>query len=250
MKLAVVVSKKLSVNNPVVEFFLKKADEMGFSFELAGQNIPDGDVTVIFGGDGTVLDFAKKASSPVVAVNMGRVGFLSQIAPKREDIENKLSRLMSGDFSLASRVMLEAVSGKNSYTALNDAVFAGSDRTKSVTLELSFGGSAMRLIGDGVIVSTPTGSTAYCMASGGPAVLSGGVLVATPIACSRPAVVVSDETVITIKPVSGNFTLHIDGEIKEFSGEVVVKKSAEARDFVLFEDNFFAKLRHKISAEF
>lgn len=253
MKLAIAVSKKIASQNPVVGYFLKKAGELGFSFDFCGEyDIPKADFTVIFGGDGTMLHFAKLAKSPVIAVNMGRVGFLSQISPGQKDIEQKLMRLKNNDFSLAERTMLTAQSGGDSYTALNDIVFTGADRSKSVTLEVALGGDKYILLGDGVIVSTPTGSTAYCLATGGPSITAGSAVFAiVPLACHRPAVIFPDSAALVLRKVSGDFSLYVDGVIRRFDGESVsLTKAQETKAFVVFEDNFFEKLERKLSGGF
>ncbi|HPG92309.1 MAG TPA: NAD(+)/NADH kinase [Clostridia bacterium] len=252
MKLALAINKKYSHTNPTIELFTNIASSLGYTYEFCEEfYIPKADFLFIFGGDGTVLHYSMQADLPVVAVNMGKVGFMSQISANEKDIFEKLSKLKNREYNVIKRATLDVVSGQYHYQALNDIVLSGVDRTKSVVVELELSGQKLKLTGDGVIVSTPTGSTAYCMASGGPAILTDSkVFAVTPIGCINPTIVYPQDIILTVKPVSGDFALNVDGVMKKLDGEIVITKSKNDKEFIVFENNFFKKLNHKLSDSF
>lgn len=134
------------------------------------------DLMVCFGGDGTILHAAKDAQRhgvPVLGVNLGSVGFMAEL----ETAElSQLERLTQGKYRIEERMMLDVAvrrEGKTVYRdlALNDAVITKGAVARIIDLEVKADGvSVARFSGDGVIVSTPTGSTAYAMSAGGPIV--------------------------------------------------------------------------------
>lgn len=252
MKLALAINKKYSRNNPTIELFVKQAESLGLKYEFCEEfSIPNADFLFIFGGDGTVLHYAKQSNLPVVAVNMGKLGFMSQISANEKDIADKLSRLKNGDYSVLKRATLDVVTGAYRYEAINDIVLSGVDRTKSVVVEIELDTQKIKLTGDGVIVSTPTGSTAYCLASGGPALLTQSQVFAfTPIGCINPTIVYPQTFSLIVKPVSGDFALNVDGVMQKLDGEIIVNKSKLDKDFIIFENNYFKKLNHKLADSF
>lgn len=135
------------------------------------------DVLVTLSGDGGVLAAARAATkfnTPVLAVDLGRLGFLSAVRP--DDIKSAFARLQNGEFVVEERLMLEVeVERKGeiiaSGLALNDAVVAKSALARILRLTISVGGELVAAIrADGLIISTPTGSTAYALSAGGPIV--------------------------------------------------------------------------------
>lgn len=134
------------------------------------------DLMVCFGGDGTILHAAKDAQRhgvPVLGVNLGSVGFLSEL----ETTElNQLERLVQGKYRIEERMMLDVSIRREGKTvhrdlALNDAVITKGAVARIIDLEVKADGVAVsHYSGDGVIISTPTGSTAYAMSAGGPIV--------------------------------------------------------------------------------
>jgi len=134
------------------------------------------DFLVCFGGDGTILHAAKDAAAfgvPIVGVNMGNVGFLAEL--EQTEIVN-LMRLVSGEYTLENRMMLDVRVIREGRTlfrgnALNDAVIAKGAVARVVDL-LVYSDKVLvsRIFGDGVIMATPTGSTAYSLSAGGPIV--------------------------------------------------------------------------------
>ena len=138
--------------------------------------LPGADMLICFGGDGTILHAAKDATPydlPILGVNMGSVGFMAELEHSELSL---LTRLVDGKYEIEERMMLEAVvkrDGKVVYSdlALNDAVLTKGAVARVLDLEVT--GDRVDIFtfsGDGVIVCTPTGSTAYSMAAGGPIV--------------------------------------------------------------------------------
>lgn len=161
---------------------------------------------ICFGGDGTILHAAKDANPyqiPILGVNMGSVGFMAELEHSELSL---LSRLVSGKYVVEERMMLETVvkrEGKVVYrdTALNDAVLTKGSVARVLDLEVT--GDRVTITafsGDGVIICTPTGSTAYSMAAGGPIVEpSAKNIIVTPICAHslkvKPMVLDRDRTV-------------------------------------------------------
>jgi NAD+ kinase len=134
------------------------------------------DVLMCFGGDGTFLSAAHHHASqnvPMIGVNLGQVGFLPEIAP--DEIDEAIRRLIQGTYSIERRMLLDVVAldsegdMKGRGTALNDVVITRGGKSRILTLNLLIGNEAVdRIPGDGLIISTSTGSTAYSLSAGGP----------------------------------------------------------------------------------
>ena len=138
--------------------------------------LPGADMLICFGGDGTILHAAKDATPhdlPILGVNMGSVGFMAELEHSELSL---LTRLIDGKYEVEERMMLEAVVKREgkvvfSETALNDAVLTKGAVARVLDLEVTGDKVPISVFsGDGVIVCTPTGSTAYSMAAGGPIV--------------------------------------------------------------------------------
>jgi NAD+ kinase len=133
------------------------------------------DLAVVLGGDGSTLRTARMAAPHgvlIVGLNMGRLGFLSELTP--EDWRDKLPTILAGDFWVESRMMLRAEAQRNEitfgeYEALNDVVVSRGSLARMIRAHTNIdGGHLVTYAADGVIVATPTGSTAYALAVGGP----------------------------------------------------------------------------------
>lgn len=166
------------------------------------------DLVISVGGDGTVLKAARKAvvfDVPVAPVNIGTLGFLGVSV---SETKQYLQKLIKYGFKTEDRIMLEAVYGENRYLALNDIVVKNGDTARVIVLDVSAGKNRIyRIKGDGVIVSTPTGSTAYSLAAGGPVVTPElELLVITPLnphsLSTRP--VVTGDIPISISNCAGH----------------------------------------------
>ena len=144
--------------------------------ESLQESLPGADMLICFGGDGTILHAASDASPrniPVLGVNMGSVGFMAELEHSELGL---LTRLVDGRYEIEERMMLEAVVKRDgkvvfSETALNDAVLTKGAVARVLDLEVTGDRVPISVFsGDGIIVCTPTGSTAYSMAAGGPIV--------------------------------------------------------------------------------
>ena len=161
------------------------------SFTDLDEALRDSELLICFGGDGTVLHASKaatKAGLPVLGVNIGNMGYLAEVDSNELGI---LTRLVSDDYYLERRMMLQVCVERDGQVifddiALNDAVVTKSAVARTVHLSVSCNEQhPIVLSGDGVIVCTPTGSTAYCMSAGGPLVEpTARCIVVTPI-CSH-----------------------------------------------------------------
>ena len=145
-------------------------------FSRLDRELPNADMVICFGGDGTILHMAKAATRhnlPILGVNIGTMGFMAELESTELD---QLSRLSKGDYTLDKRMMLDVSVLQGDKVlfhdlCLNDAVVTKGAIARVVHLSGKCdGGLAMEFGGDGVIVATPTGSTAYSLSAGGPIV--------------------------------------------------------------------------------
>lgn len=184
----------------------------------------DVDLAVVIGGDGAFLGAARlysKLDIPLLGINVGRLGFLAQLNP--EDIEEGVRKLIDGRFKIEERLMLKAFSETESpekqYSALNDIIIKGGEISRAVQLFLYIDGKHVcDYIADGLIISTPTGSTAYTLSAGGPVVVPEmKAIVIVPICphalTTRPIVIPASEKItVKIKTDSDLIYLTADGQ--------------------------------------
>lgn len=228
---------------------------------LDKKTIPD--LMVVLGGDGTLLAAARvahKSGIPLLGVNVGNLGFLSEL--KEKDLETGLSRILSGDFQLEQRQMLrvkvESPTGPGRiFMAMNDVVISHGALARAGRYGVSVDGRLlMEMIADGVIAATPTGSTAYSLSAGGP-VMGPEVqaVVITPIcphSLATRSVVVGSKSKIEFhfKDKNMAFYLSIDGqeEHRLVDGDLVqLQASTRGAYFVrLKEVSFYDRLRSKL----
>ncbi|MHB8466119.1 MAG: NAD(+)/NADH kinase [Acidimicrobiales bacterium] len=178
------------------------------------------EVAVSIGGDGTMLRTVHRVSrsaTPVLGVNVGHLGYLTQVEPS--GLRPALERVLGGDFIVEERLTLDVsrFGGGATSLALNDAVVEKleSGHTVRVTVTVS-GRPAISYVADAVIVSTPTGSTAYNLSAGGPLVSPRvRAMVVTPVAAhsllGRSVVVAADE-VVRVEVIGGTAVLGVDGQ--------------------------------------
>jgi len=155
------------------------AREEGVELTIApdGQPPPSGDsqVAIVLGGDGTMLRALQGflgTGIPVVGVNFGRVGFLSSIS--REELEDGIRRVFAGELEVMELSTLDVEAGGERFVGVNDAVVSSGILGRMVEIEWSIGGQDFGLVPcDGLICSTPSGSTAYNLSNGGPVLMWG-----------------------------------------------------------------------------
>jgi len=208
-------------------------DIEALSRQNAGE-LPPADLAVVFGGDGTLLAQARHLVDleiPLVGVNFGKLGFLAEF--NLEDLKQHWGKVVSGECRTSRRVMIEATVTDNGQTApedatyraaaMNDVVISAGPPFRMIELELAidpqrWASSATTFSGDGVIVGTPSGSTAYNLAAGGPIVSSElDAFCITPICphslAFRPLVVSGQSQIrILIQEANEGTTLVIDGQ--------------------------------------
>ncbi len=220
------------------------------------------DLLITFGGDGTLLSVARHAPNhvPIIGVNMGTLGFLTEI--RVEDFDEVLERVLSGDFVAEDRVAFDVTvrgPGRDhtSYRVLNDAAINRSALSRIVEMRVEVAGLFVsNFRADGLIIATPTGSTAYNLSAGGPIIYpTMGAIVITPICphmlTNRP-IVLPDELEIEVAIVTPNpdIFLTLDGqEGMPLNQEdcVCVKKSEETIMLVQSPNkNYFDVLRTKL----
>lgn len=184
------------------------------------------ELLITLGGDGSILRAARAAApygTPLLGVNLGRVGFLTEAEPGAW--RNVLSRALIGDYWIEERMMVRAVAQRGNELlepahALNDVVVARGARARAVHLWTEVdGGYLTTYVADGLIVATPTGSTAYALAAGGPVLppqLRNILLipVAPHLSMERP-IVLSEGVMVRIVVASGRLAvLTVDGEVQ------------------------------------
>ena len=211
------------------------------------------DFVFVIGGDGTILKAARfysKTSTPIFGINLGRLGFLSQSS--QDDIEKSVQKILNGEFQTEDRIMLQ--SGEK--LALNDIVVKGTTTGRTSRFSLKINGKFVcDYLADGIIITTPTGSTAYGLSAGGPVIYpSLNVFVIVPICphtlSARP-IVVPDNEIITI--CSGKDLTHYvastDGQdFFEFNKEITIKKAENSAKLALLNDTeFYTILRNKLN---
>ena len=221
------------------------------------------DMFVSFGGDGTILraiTYVCNLDIPIVGVNTGRLGFLSTF--KKEDVRKVVKEFVKGDYTIVERSLVE-VSANESIPefgdlnfALNEVTVSRKDTTSMITVETYLNNEYLTSYwADGLIISTPTGSTGYSLSCGGPVIVpTAKSLVLTPIAPhnlnARP-LVISDDTVIRLK-VSGreeNHLVSLDSRIASLENgrEIQVKKAKFTVKMIEYTSESFLKtLRNKL----
>lgn len=219
-------------------------------FDGLCRELPDTDVLVVLGGDGTLLRAARaviQVDVPLLGVNLGKIGFLSKV--EASELEAVLAKLKAGEFTIDPRMALEArllPGGRDAeaavHHALNDIVVARGALARVVRLDVAIGPTHLAtLIADGLVVSSPTGSTGYSFSAGGPIVAPDSRnLIVTPIAAylsTLRSVVVGPDQVVRCRVIDATEAIvSIDGreDVPIAVGDVVEVR-ALARPIQLIE---------------
>lgn len=219
------------------------------------------DVVIALGGDGTILRAAKvawKAKVPLLAVNLGRFGYLSSV--DRSKMVEVVSSLVRGEYSIDERMMVEAsVEGVEPHpVALNEFVVEREVPSRVIEVKVEVGSQEIATYTvDGFIVATPTGSTAYSLSAGGPIVEPHmKALLLTPVSPHRPLwrpLVIGSARVVSATLLSGVATLTADGQVVgsiEEGKEVKFRRAAEPVGFVdVGSYDFFRRIRARFHIE-
>jgi NAD+ kinase len=222
-------------------------------------SITEAEIILVMGGDGTILYTArisKYEEKPILGINSGRLGFMTNI--QNEDVEHSLDQVLSGNYTIDQRHFLKALDKKgNKYHALNEFLFTRKDSTSMINISAEYDGHYINTYwADGLIVASPTGSTAYSLSSGGPIVAPGsGVMLVTPInphtLTTRPLVLRADKPLkITVEEQQSGVMFSYDGavtEAEEFPLEIEIIKSRLSFNLIQLEgQNYFDTLRKKL----
>ncbi len=275
-RLGVVGNRRYEGLPEILRRIARRAPQLGLTVaferglaEIAGEGelIEDGstvDALITLGGDGTMLRGARLLGGrevPILGVNLGRLGFLTSCG--QDQLDDALDRFARGDYRAEIRMQLEAHSQtirgeeRRSWLALNDVVLHKGGFARVVKLRVLVDGEDVGVYAaDGVIISTPTGSTAYNLSAGGPVVLpTQHLIITTPISphtlAIRPLVVPADSEV-TVRAEDGpeELLVTIDGQVGTMfapGDSLIVRRATASVVVVRFsETTFFSVLRRKL----
>lgn len=235
--------------------------DVGFMDETAA--IAACDFVLVVGGDGSILSVARKAAEndrPILGVNFGTLGFMSELEAAELPL---LLNIKSGEFSLEKRSMLEvSVIGRDGHSrfnavVLNEAVVNKGIASKTIRLSVSINGEeTMTFNGDGIIVATPTGSTAYSLAAGGPILAPSSPCIAVTPLCAlslsvRPFVVDHEDEIVVI-PHFGMHDIYIspdgfDSFCLMEGDRVVIKKAPVSTSLIRIKGTgFYQRISMKL----
>ncbi|MCW4010817.1 MAG: NAD(+)/NADH kinase [Candidatus Bathyarchaeota archaeon] len=242
-----------------VEVYLE--DTLRGRVKSAGKLVPlrdmKTDFVIAIGGDGTILRTCitlPKPEPPILAVNMGVRGFLTEVAP--EEACQAVDRILKGDFKIEKCSKLSTLAnGEPTPDALNDVVVSGGEPSKILYLQIFKDDLPIaQLEADGVIISTPTGSTGYTLSAGGPIIdPETDAIVLTPI-CSLTtfrSMVFRGDTKIRIESVRPKEMLVlVDGAYRRLlpskNPTVTVSQSKNVTSFIRFKANFYTRLESRL----
>ncbi len=219
------------------------------------------DITISMGGDGTMLTAARvigKLEKPLMGINLGGLGFLTETSV--EDLFPKMEKILKGDYALEKRMVLSAHISEHPekyYYAMNDIVLNRMGSIRVIRIDVTISGHYFNTyVSDGIIVSTPTGSTAYSLSAGGPIVVpSLESIILNPICphslTNRPTVIpASSQIKLQIQPNESEVLLSVDGQedVQITSPYTVEIHKADFNvHLVTFKDySFFDLLRKKL----
>ncbi|RUM65264.1 MAG: NAD(+) kinase [Sulfurimonas sp.] len=219
------------------------------------------DILVSIGGDGTLISVARRSHSygiPVLGVHAGKLGFMADL--HIAELEEFIQKIGEGEYRIDKRAMLEAViktkEGTRTLIAFNDIVLTRPSISKMIHLDVTVDGQSFNTYyGDGVIVSTPTGSTAYNLSAGGPILFPlTNVFVLTPIcphSLTQRPVVLPGHFQMNVKTLDSTVLAIVDGQdIYEFhEGDCISIKLADTQAHLIHkkEFNYFDVLKEKLS---
>ena len=246
------------------EFHRFLREEQCLSFEPAGIiDNPDGlgiEMAISLGGDGTFLKAARCIGAtgiPIVGINTGRLGFLADVSA--DEMDTFFAQLHEGRYTVRERSLLELIVGDDtehpSY-ALNEVTLSKHDSSSMIAVHTHVGDEHLATyMGDGLIIATPTGSTAYSLSAGGPIVYpQSDVFVLTAVAPHslgvRPIVIADDQTIsLRIESRSGSFLVAVDGISQSYPEHttLTLRKATHTIRVVKQEGNtFFHTLQQKM----
>ena len=263
-KIVLDIRARLNRDNITVLLEDSVAELIGQVNGFAGDEIPElVDLVIVLGGDGTLISVARQIAGrqiPIVGVNLGRLGFLTEIT--KDELPAMLDRMVAGDYQISDRMMLDSLIYRNNqlmgtYTVLNDIVINKGALARIIDMDASIDGRHLCTYkADGMIISTPTGSTGYSLSAGGPIIYPEvNSLLISPICphmlTNRP-IVVRSHSVITIEVKFEDDVVFFtaDGQVgrKLLPGDRVEVKRSEARALLVSSPSkdYFEILRTKL----
>jgi NAD+ kinase len=240
------------------------ARKLGYDKTFEMEHVGEGaDLIIVLGGDGTLLNVSrhgKRKEVPILGVNLGGLGFLTETSV--EELPATLAKVLKGDFGISKRIMLD-VSVKRegdsifSITLLNDAVITKDALARIIDIETYVNDEYLTTYkADGLILSTPTGSTGYSLAAGGPLLYpSLSNIIVTPICphtlTNRPIILPENvEVRAQLKSKEEKVVLTIDGQVGfplQYDDEVTIKKSSHTVNLIKSSSRgYFEILRTKL----
>jgi NAD+ kinase len=236
------------------------AEKLGLSYGMRRENIPEEvDLLIVLGGDGTLLSIAHVAAQkdvPVVGVNLGALGFLTEVPV--DEIYITLDSYLGGNDKIVSRrQMLKAKTEKNSYFCLNDVVINKGALARMIRCAIWIDGEEIAMTrADGLVISTPTGSTAYSLSAGGPIIQPYiPAIILTPICphtLSFRPMVISSESEVKVKLLTGGEEVYLTvdgqrGELMKMDDTVTVCQSGLKLQLISSPlRNYFDLLKEKL----
>jgi NAD+ kinase len=265
------IDKSVELAGKIVEFLIEKDVDTLIESNLASKlnkyhdiasdlEDMDVDMVVAVGGDGTVLrtqGIINPKKIPLFGINMGAVGFLTEIDPA--ETFTALEQVLAGNYFVDERTQLRVWHNKELHEALNEVVIMTQKPAKMLHFEISVDDEVVEeLRADGLIIATPSGSTAYSMSAGGPIVDPRvGAFIIVPICPfklgARPTVVPND-SVIKVKFLreGKKAVAVIDGQFEEeinYMDEFIFKKAENYAYFVRLSKNFYRRVREKLQGD-
>lgn len=232
------------------------------------EKLPEADCMIVLGGDGTVLQAARECREcniPIIGVNLGTLGYMTEIEPTA--LEESLERLIAGDYGQESRMMLNGKvyteAGMREDWALNDIVISRRGSLQILKFNIYVNGQFLNAYqADGMIVTTPTGSTGYNLSAGGPIIEpKARLIMLTPIcphSLSRTSIILSPEDVIEIEIPEGKegkmqtMDANFDGghTVEMQTGDrIKIMQSEKVTEFIQLNQVSFLEVLHKKMSE-
>ncbi len=273
-KFCIITNQFKDENNTVTKRvlnYLRKENKVVYTKENDGRQVADEvECIIVLGGDGTLLKAARdnrKSGIPLMGINLGTLGYLSSV--EKENTEEALFMLLNGNYQIETRMMIAGIVAFKNKTkrdeihALNDIVISRGGISHIVSFRIFINGQYLNTYhADGVIVSTPTGSTSYNLSAGGPIVEPNArLLMLTPICphtLNTRSIVFSAKDKITIRVDEGkkeeiqSAVVNFDGEeaiVLEAGDEITIRESELSTKIMKLDDISFLGTLHKKMAE-
>lgn len=253
--------KPIFVENGMTAYLPDYISFIGYESMAEEELFKISDILLTVGGDGTIIRYAKLAAvhnKPILGINAGRLGFLANLEANQLHLLNKLK---SGDFEIEKRMALSVKIMENNqtvaeFTAINDAVISSGYMLRLIDICAYIGDAPINYRADGLIISSPTGSTAYSMSAGGP-IIDPAInnIIITPIcshSLSAKPIILSGDTIVKFKAFSmkkSDVFLLIDGRrsftIKPFTELYITKSNNDISLIKLTQRSFYKTLSEK-----